>query len=192
LESHLERRTSSYNPDEEDDIKVFLAVSGAGKTRTLLELLYSRYGYYFVMSSSSSFGSQDLRTCMTYCEAKSGDLIEVDRAIRLLLFVRTSVCKLLIENGITEPKQILLAQIHPVDFFGLDLFAVLYSDILNVNLSQRFVASSNPFPFIAIDEIQISLEGLNLFRLPVSKSARPFFSPLVYYIKHNFRGRFVL
>jgi hypothetical protein len=36
-----------YNPDEIDNIKLLLAVSGAGKTRMLFELLYSNFGYYF-------------------------------------------------------------------------------------------------------------------------------------------------
>jgi hypothetical protein len=61
LEHCLDKRTTKYVPDSVDNVKLVLAVSGAGKTRMLLELLYSTCGYYFTAKSSVKyFGSADL------------------------------------------------------------------------------------------------------------------------------------
>jgi hypothetical protein len=59
LEYRLDRRTTAYNLDNIDNVKLLLAVSGAGKTRMILELLYSNFGYYFTSKSSQKdFGSR--------------------------------------------------------------------------------------------------------------------------------------
>ncbi|KAI3635766.1 hypothetical protein MIR68_006404 [Amoeboaphelidium protococcarum] len=67
LETDLERRVTSdvYEKfDGLDDVKIALAVSGAGKTRLLLELLYQYGGYYFTLDPlSGGIGSGDLRHC---------------------------------------------------------------------------------------------------------------------------------
>ncbi|EGF78808.1 hypothetical protein BATDEDRAFT_26131 [Batrachochytrium dendrobatidis JAM81] len=59
LEHRLDRRVTNYQIDDVDNIKLFFAVSGAGKTRMFLELLYSNFGYYFACKSSQDdFGSK--------------------------------------------------------------------------------------------------------------------------------------
>jgi len=85
LEYRLDQRLTQYNPDNTDDIKVLLAVSGAGKTRLLLELLYSRYGYYFVSKKGQAdFGSDDLMLCRQFAEKNP---LYTDYYIKLLYFV---------------------------------------------------------------------------------------------------------
>lgn len=86
LEYRLDRKTTTYKLDNVDNIKLILAVSGAGKTRMLLELLYSNFGYYFTSrSSQDDFGSADLYQCQSYCDRHPEN---VKRAIQLLyLFV---------------------------------------------------------------------------------------------------------
>ncbi|OAJ40838.1 hypothetical protein BDEG_24531 [Batrachochytrium dendrobatidis JEL423] len=180
LEHRLDRRSTSYAIDDVNNVKLFLAVSGAGKTRMLLELLYSNFGYYFTSKSSQDdFGSKDMYECRVYCDSKP-ELTK--HAIQLLYFVRVSVCNYLISKGFKEPWQILLAQLHPIAFFGLDLFERLFT-ILVKDPGLSPTAIINPFPFTAIDEIQALAEGLCLHYLPESKNLRPFFSPFVYHSK---------
>jgi hypothetical protein len=103
LEHRLDKRLTDYNLDTDDNVKVLLAVSGAGKTRMLLELLHSNFGYYFtVKSPQSDFGSGDLYLCQWYCDSNAG-ADKVQRAIKLLYFVRVTVCNYLIEKGFNKP-----------------------------------------------------------------------------------------
>ncbi|KAL5034545.1 hypothetical protein RTP6_7729 [Batrachochytrium dendrobatidis] len=180
LEHRLDRRSTSYAIDDVNNVKLFLAVSGAGKTRMLLELLYSNFGYYFTSKSSQDdFGSKDMYECRVYCDSKP-ELTK--HAIQLLYFVRVSVCNYLISKGFKEPWQILLAQLHPIAFFGVDLFEYLFTTLVkDPGLSPTAII--NPFPFTAIDEIQALAEGRCLHYLPESKNLRPFFSPFVYHSK---------
>jgi hypothetical protein len=180
LEYRLDRRTTTYNPDEADNVKLVLAVSGAGKTRMLLELLYSNFGYYFTSKSGQhDFGSGDLYHCQMHCDGTPRD---VQRAINLLYFVRAAVCNYLKENGFENPWQILLAQLHPVAFFGVDIFESVFSTLLKEQVSVE-ITTLNPFSLTAIDEIQICVESQEVYRLPGSRNNRPFFSPLVHYSK---------
>lgn len=69
LEYRLDRRITNFELDGEDNVKLAIAVSGAGKTRMLLELLHRNFGYYFtVRSSQSDFGSKDLEKCISFCD----------------------------------------------------------------------------------------------------------------------------
>ncbi|KAJ8327526.1 hypothetical protein O5D80_004906 [Batrachochytrium dendrobatidis] len=183
LEHRLNRRSTSYAIDDVDNVKLFLAVSGAGKTRMLLELLYSNFGYYFTSKSSQKdFGSKDMYQCRMYCDSKPKLAELTQHAIQLLCFVRVSVCNYLISKGFKEPWQILLAQLHPIAFFGVDLFERLFTTLVkDPGISPTAII--NPFPFTAIDEIQDLAEGLCLHCLPGSKTPRPFFSPFVYHSK---------
>jgi len=126
LEYCLDQCLTQYNPDNTDDIKVLLAVLGAGKTQLLLELLYSRYGYYFVSKlGQDEFGSVDLMIC---CQFAEKDPLNTDFYIRLLYFVPAEVCKYLMELGYQKPYELLLAQLHPIQFFGgKDVFAELFT-----------------------------------------------------------------
>ena len=181
LEYRLDQRATTYHPDTIDNVKIVLAVSGAGKTRMLLELLYSSFGYYFTSKSSEKdFGSGDLALCQRYCD-DNPQLEKVKGAIKLLYFVRAAVCNYLMENGFKKPWQILLAQLHPVAFFGIDIFEHVLESLLKESfIDTRF---ENPYRFVAIDEVQILVESLAKFSLPGSKSLRPFFSPLVHFSK---------
>jgi hypothetical protein len=85
-------------------------------------------------------------------------------------------------EGYKEPWQILLAQLHPVAFFGVDLFEHLFTILLEEQVSFE-TATVKPFPFTAIDEIQLCVESEDLHHLPGSATKRPFFSPLVHYSK---------
>ena len=182
LEYRLDRRTTTCNLDNVDNVKLLLAVSGAGKTRTLLELLYSNFGYYFTSKSSQGdFGSGDLYQCQIYCDNHPAN---VKRAIQLLYFVRAAVCNYLMEKGFKEARQILLAQLHPVAFFGVDIFEHLFTILLKEQVSDKFVIGT--FPLTAIDEIQLCVESKAVHLLPGSTTNRPFFSPLVHYSKKIF------
>ncbi|KAJ3268284.1 hypothetical protein HDV01_003215, partial [Terramyces sp. JEL0728] len=182
LEYRLDRRTTNYIPDGADNVKLLLAVSGAGKTRMLLELLHSNFGYYFTSKlSQRDFGSDDLAQCQAHCDMHN-EPENVKRAIQLLYFVRSAVCNYLMEKGFDKPWQILLAQLHPIAFFGNDLFERLFTALLK---EQIFVATSTvpTFTFAAIDEIQIFVESGSVHHLSGAANMRPFFSPLVHYSK---------
>jgi hypothetical protein len=53
-----------------------------------------------------------------YCD-RQYDPTDAPRVIELVYFVRATVCNYLIEHGFNQPWQILLAQLHPVAFFGV-------------------------------------------------------------------------
>jgi phosphoenolpyruvate synthase/pyruvate phosphate dikinase len=136
-----------------------------------LELLHQNFGYYFVVrSSASDFGSADIAHCKSLSDNNPDNTVQY---IKLLYFIRISVCRHLLELGYNKPHQILLAQIHPVQFFGSDIFHTLFmNQSQNANLCTDFI---DPFPFLAIDEIQMSLtEGIN-----THLNNRPFFTPLI-------------
>ncbi|EGF79670.1 hypothetical protein BATDEDRAFT_25363 [Batrachochytrium dendrobatidis JAM81] len=181
-EHRLDRRVTNYQIDNVDNIKLFFAVSGAGKTRMFLELLYSNFGYYFACKSSQDdFGSTDMYECLVYCDNNYQPEL-TQHAIQLLCFVRVSVCNYLISKGFKEPWQILLAQLHPIAFFGLDLFECLFTTLVKEpGLSPT--AITNPFPFIAIDGVRNLAGGRRFHFQPESRNFRPFFTPLVYHSK---------
>jgi hypothetical protein len=171
LESRLDRRNTTFRLDNENNVKILLGVSGAGKTRQLLELLHMQYGYYFVTIINNNFGSFDFSTCQAFCE-RSPDLC--DYYITLLYFVRAFVCNYLIHNGVKEPWQILLAQIYPYDFFGDDIFNILFLLLARKVSSTNMTTIVPYFDFVAIDEIQHIVESPLVFQ-----ASQPFLSPLV-------------
>lgn len=144
-------------------------------------LLYSTCGYYFTAKRSlKDFGSADLGECRIYCDNHPE---EAKRAIELLYFIRVSVCNYLKRKEFGDPKTILLAQLHPEAFFGSDVFELLFTALVKEPIfnSSQIV---NPFTLVAIDEIQVTLEGDAVHYLSSSSQKRPFFSPLVHYSKH--------
>jgi hypothetical protein len=184
LESRLDRRNTNYSLDDEDNVKILLGVSGAGKTRQLLELLYMNHGYYFVTIKRHLFGSEDLASCQKLCE-QSPKLC--DYYIKVLYFIRAFVCNYLINNGFKEPSQILLAQLHPDTFFGTDIFNSLFlfyaGEFFNISLQP----SIPYFDFVVIDEIQQIVESPFVFEMLPRRW--PFLSPLVLHSK-NLRDAF--
>ena len=180
LETCLESRSVEYTPNDTDNVKLILALSGACKTRLLLELLFTTPGYYFVAKSSLyDFGSNDLYQCHVYCDAHPG---EAQKAIQLLYFIRVTVCNYLKTIGFGTPEKLLLAQIHPHAFFGNDVFQKLF-DTLIKDPAIEGIDITDHFSFAAIDEIQMTLKGRSYHRLPGSINNRAFFSPLVHYSK---------
>ncbi|KAJ3356663.1 hypothetical protein HDU83_000525 [Entophlyctis luteolus] len=184
LEFRLDSRQTGYSLDADNNIKVLLSVSGSGKTRQLLELLFNQFGYYFVVGFQlEDFGSGDLAECFRLSLITPGN---VQYYVELLYFVHGFVCDFLIRAGFDTPDQILLAQLHPEAFFGLDIFLELYDFLVQrpervIGRSTKHIA--NYFDFAAIDEIQATLGGGAAFRMTQSEDNRPFFSPLVYYSK---------
>ncbi|KAI9332106.1 hypothetical protein BDR26DRAFT_869675 [Obelidium mucronatum] len=184
LELRLDMRQTGYILDDENEVKVLLGVSGAGKTRTLLELLYIEFGYYFVSDTrNKDFGSKDFGECMLKCIETPSKTKEY---IAILYFVRYFVCNYLLANKYcSKPHEILLAQLHPKMFFGgKDVFCELFislAETLSHGIYRMYL--DDAFGFVAIDEIQETLQGGDVFSLTFKKN-RPFFSPLVYYTKH--------
>ena len=179
LESRLENRRLTYNPDDVNNIKVLLAPSGTGKTRCLLELLHERHGYYFISHVRGDFGSEDFALCRTYSERNP---VRVAYYIQILLLVRGFVCNYLLELGYIEPHQILLAQLHPKQFFGVDIFKVLYEKLVNLSTKVLCRTSNNYFPFVTIDDVDETQTGETVFDIGIG-SKRPFFSPLMLHLK---------
>lgn len=81
------------------------------------------------------------------------------------------------EKGFKEPRQILLAQLHPVAFFGVDIFEKVFTTLLVEQVSVE-TATVNPFPLTVIDEIQLCVESKPVYLLQGSTNNRPFFSPI--------------
>ncbi|KAJ3231478.1 hypothetical protein HDU78_007704 [Chytriomyces hyalinus] len=181
LDHRLDRRQTTYQLDNVDNVKVLLLVSGAGKTRQLLELLYMKFGYYFVSQGrQQDFGSGDLDLCCIYSET---DPVSARVFIRLLYFVRAFVCNYIYDLGYNQPWQILLAQLHPVQFFGRDIFKDLFDSLAKRSQTTTVTCKiESCFDFVAIDEIQNTVESKAVCRL-TGKHEMPFYSPLVYHTK---------
>ena len=179
MEFRLSERRTKFRPDNEDNIKVLLAVSGAGKTRLLLELLYKKFGYYFV-ARKGVIGSGDLNACRLKAQESP---VKVIYYIEMLYFIRAYICNYLIQLGYKEPSDILLAQLHPDEFFGVDLFKTLFDALAPYDnlVFDGYQYFQNKIDFAVIDEIQLTIKGTEIFDGTDKK--RPFFSPLAFYSK---------
>jgi len=142
----------------------------------LLELLSARHGYYFVCKKDQiDFGSDDL---MIYRRFTEKNPLNSKYYIELLYFVRSEVCKHLVELGYQEPYELLLAQLHPMQFFGdTDVFAELFTLLASCasTIGTKLVGC---FDFAVIDEIQATMNGEMVYG-----NNRPFFTPLIYQSK---------
>jgi hypothetical protein len=78
------------------------------------------------------FGSGDLSQC--YIHAAS-DPSRVGHFIELLYFVRVTICNYRVKLGYDQPYQLLLAQLHPTKFFGLDLCKELFESLARKNVT---------------------------------------------------------
>jgi hypothetical protein len=184
LQWKLDRRLTDFQFEDENNVKVLFAVSGAGKTRLLLETLYNHTGYYFTgCDVASDFGSRDLVTCQKACERLPNDVRRVKHYIELLVFSRAVLCNYLVEKGFKEPWLLLLAQIHPIAFFGMDVFNLIYNRLLWVECD-NLSGYSGYFDLVAIDDIHNTIEYCwKVFRSYRSASSTPFFSPLVHSLR---------
>ncbi|KAJ3122181.1 hypothetical protein HK098_003059 [Nowakowskiella sp. JEL0407] len=183
LEHNLAHRWTSMMLNNDNNVKILLSVSGAGKTRCLLELLYHRFGYYFVCGQGmSDFGSADMSTCKDFAYRYPDG---AKYFIRLLYFVRVCVCNYLIRIGFDTPDKILVAQLHPRQFFGTDVFDRIFGALCEMNYREIACEITDSFEFVAIDEIQACLEVPYYDK---ASGARPFFIPLVF--ESKLIGRF--
>ncbi len=81
------------------------------------------------------------------------------------------------EKGFKKPWEILLAQLHPVAFFGFDVFEFLFTALLkDTVIAITITEILKPFPFVCIDEIQVCVESSRVYRQPGSRNLLPFFS----------------
>jgi hypothetical protein len=188
LESRLDRRNTTYCLDNEDNVKLLLGVSGAGKTRQLLELLYVNHGYYFVARKVKDVGSNDLSLCQKRSEENPD---YCNYFVEVLYFVRAVVCTYLMNNGYNKPSEILLAQMYPETFFGMDIFAVLF-DLYAAKVSSIQLRFIRPyFNFVVIDDIQHLVDSPTVF--PVIRRSQPFLSPFILHSKNmGIFPRFIL
>ncbi|KAJ3086361.1 hypothetical protein HK100_008723 [Physocladia obscura] len=69
------------------------------------------------------FGSGDLVSCYVYCVENPK---MVNDFLGIMYIVRAFVCNYSIDLGYNKPYQILLAQLHPLQFFGCDIFNQLF------------------------------------------------------------------
>lgn len=182
LTLNLSKRLTSYDPrsppNNNNDIKVMVGVSGCGKTRTMLEILHQYHGIYLTAVTSPLFGSDDLFQCQQLSQKNPG---ECQKNITVLLAIRLAVVKWLMTQLNCTPRQVLWAQLRPDIVFGTDLFRDIFlffqehqnvSNIGSVNCGDLVVA---------VDEVQYTLK--NRFWFQEFSKNRPFFSPLIFYAK---------
>ncbi|KAI8819776.1 hypothetical protein BJ741DRAFT_715877 [Chytriomyces cf. hyalinus JEL632] len=165
LEHRLDHRQTTYQLDKVDNVKILLHVSGAGKTRQLLEMLWMKFGYYFVTQSHQrDFGSGDLTCCRD----------------RSHLFATMYTIWDTTNHGKSFwPNFILSSSLAAI---SLNSYLNLLPSVQRPPLSGSTIERC--FDFVAIDEIQMIVESSFVFSLPNSENARPFYSPLVFYTKH--------
>jgi hypothetical protein len=123
---------------------VIFDCSGVGKSHLLMHVLSKRHGTFLVAGSPNEkdFGSLDVLTTCSFIEnnvlvgGKTQDPIKARRfanlRVKYLLSVRLAV-KEAWETHLGEkvsPWAWLLVQLHPVHFFGLDLFDWVVKDVL--------------------------------------------------------------
>lgn len=174
------RRSGSY----QHNLTVLLAPSGAGKTRSLLELLYRTKKYYFTLGLGMvPFGSKDLRYCQRVCVQKTAT--EAEQLIVLVFLIRVVVCRYLESKGFDTPAKLLYAQIDPKATFGCDVFFELFCKLENTakRVTREYDYEASCFGLCGvIDEIQVALQGKPKYEMN-SDVLRPFFSPLIVAVK---------
>ncbi|KAJ3252839.1 hypothetical protein HK103_001133 [Boothiomyces macroporosus] len=175
MEYSLDKRVTKYELDGKKNVKLLLGTTGGGKTRTLLELLHSNFGYYFTFRNpDKDFGSKDITSCLIEANCLPS---EAEFVIKKMFFTRIVVCRYLIEKGFKEPWQILLAQLHPAAFFGKDIFNGCY---LRYSMHPLVdLQSLKPFNIAAIDEVQTSVTCTKDNPLLFGTTYCPFFCPLL-------------
>ena len=144
---------------------VIFAESGAGKTRTLLELFWTRFGTLLVCrepgKSTKNYGSSDLNSVA----AEISDRVkgESDRTkrreiaefgVRCVLRTRMAVKEEWEKKkGKITSDQWLLVQLHPDHFFGLDIFQIIALESFRRCVPFKFVISEEYL--VAVDEAQV-------------------------------------
>ncbi|RGB27938.1 hypothetical protein C1646_717346 [Rhizophagus diaphanus] len=118
----LERRS------QKKDIMIVLGTSGSGKTRTLIELLCKKYGFYFTSLVKENLGSCDLLMMIDHLFPKlKSSLVQNDayaiRFSKCLLFARIYILHYILETyGEISPYNWAILQLCPTVFFNSDIF----------------------------------------------------------------------
>jgi hypothetical protein len=171
LEFKLEERLTNALPENEK-LKLLIAVSGGGKTRRIYEELYKSHGVFFTCAKQNNGGSEDLALCLS----DSISTKDSTRYFRLLFASRIMILKWLEEEYKMLPYQLLLAQIHPKEMFGADIFYDFYKALILKFTGIEWLKFDSKY-WLAIDEIQMAIQGPNVFIY--SSTARPVLAPLV-------------
>ena len=123
--------TDTSDLEELSQIKeclVVLGTSGSGKTRTLVELLCKKYGFYFTGLTKENPGSCDLSMMINHLLPRLRDSLTQNdiyaiRFCKCLLFARIYILNYLLKNyGKISPYNWALLQLCPIHFFGSDIF----------------------------------------------------------------------
>jgi hypothetical protein len=79
-----------------NNVKLLIGLSGAGKTRSILELLFAEFGFSFVASTKAGIGLAYLEKCMVLSKKSPS---EMKKVIDLLVFIRVKVLQWFFESS---------------------------------------------------------------------------------------------
>ena len=176
LTLELGHRLTQFIPDDKDNVKLLIAPSGSGKTRTCLEILFQQYGIYFTFGSEViDMGSFDIGSCMSKALKDPNSARDLSAT---LLWCRWTLVKHLISLS-WRPDQVLFAQLYPVRVFGKDIFLEFFNKIVQAKAYASWDFRVNDLVVVA-DEIQTALQGNKIFE---GTEPRPFCSPLLQGLK---------
>lgn len=178
----LDKRLHDYQPDDANNIKLMLAPSGAGKTRTLFELLYQKEGIYLNFSGNH-FPALDVLGCYRMC------LEQPERAksfMTTLVRSRSAVLSWLKADHAFTPPELLFVQLYPDQVFSCNnVFALVFDYFLrNNHVDYDFRYSSR---ILVVDEIQETLAKETIRSYPGFSQQRPLLSPLILSMKYEAR-----
>jgi len=195
---------SSNNP------VIIYAPSGSGKTRALMQLLWSHFGTFLVFKkpegASKNFGSIDLGGLTNMLIARVVRFSPEEKrsyaefGMRCILRIRLAVREAWEASvrGALTPAQWLLGQLHPSEFFGCDIFALVLWKIL-ASCSESSVAGVHPNRYLTVvDEAQL-LMGALAGQIPSTRDGatgqahpgRSLLSPLMAAVKF-FEGNLII
>jgi hypothetical protein len=158
-----------------NNVKLLIGLSGAGKTRSILELLFAEFGFYFVASTKSGIGSADLEKCIMLSKKSPS---EVKKVIGLLVFIRVKVLQWFFESS-RNPSHWLYAQLYPMEVFGTDLFEYLLDTLWSYECQ---IIKAKGY-LVVVDEAQDLLDNSTCHIWPELSQTRPFLSPLIRFMK---------
>ena len=140
--------TDTTNLEEISQIKkclIVLGTSGSGKTRTLIELLCRKYGFYFTGLTQENPGSRDLSTMINHLHPRLKDsLIHNDiytmRYSKYLLLARIYTLNYILEKyGKISPYNWAILQLCPTFMFdNKDIFNEITEKSQKIIRKRRF------------------------------------------------------
>lgn len=123
--------TDTADLEKRSEIKeclIVLGTSGSGKTRTLIELLCKKYGFYFTGLTNENPGSGDLSMMIDHLPPRLKDSVNQNSAYSMryskcLLFTRIYTLNYILRNyGKISSYNWAILQLCPTIFFGHDIF----------------------------------------------------------------------